>query len=96
VPKIWPIIRHYRVHANVQCRCCGINLIAITKLRSAQKRQGQPIIQMGSGFSVFLAGSKSKAEFDNIVKLKRPWTLHVLCRTVRFNYSQWDQLSENQ
>jgi hypothetical protein len=51
-------------------------------LEAIDAREGRELI-FGSGKGGYSGWSKSKAEMDEVVKLKKPWTLHDLRRTGR-------------
>jgi integrase len=70
--------------ANVYCQEHVVPLCdsALTILNGIERRDRDYVFgrTRAGGFSGW---SKSKAEFDEIVKLKEPWTVHDLRRTVR-------------
>jgi integrase len=55
---------------------------AIAILDTVELREGRELI-FGSGKGGYSGWSKSKAEMDEVVKIKKPWTLHDLRRTGR-------------
>jgi integrase len=56
--------------------------MAVAILKEIPRRATRDLV-FGSGEGGYSGWSKSKAEIDGVAKLKQPWTLHDLRRTVR-------------
>jgi integrase len=58
---------------------------ALEILETIPRRDKRPFV-FGSGEGGYSGWSKSKAELDKVAKVKEPWTLHDLRRTVRTGF----------